>query len=280
MPSRNLQGIIAYHGSPHSFDRFDISKIGTGEGNQAYGRGLYFAENEGVAKQYRDDVTAQQARLRGGLSPTRPVFVTPKGEIAEGHPDYVAAKLVSDARNYAVGNDWIKNEIGLLGLDRYGNGADIMRRVRRLQKSDLVKNEPLGAMYQVRINANPEDFLDWDRPLREQPKALEALNQFDLSSLKEGNRTRTMLEWARRGEEQEHNLAKGRDFMIGMDNTPGNNFSVNPSEFLKAEGFPGVRYLDEGSREIGDGTRNYAVFDDALIDLLRRYAIGGKVSGR
>ena len=39
-------GIRAYHGSPHDFDRFDMSKIGTGEGAQAYGHGLYFAENE------------------------------------------------------------------------------------------------------------------------------------------------------------------------------------------------------------------------------------------
>ena len=42
-------GIVAYHGSPHSFDQFDTSKIGTGEGAQAYGHGLYFAEEEGVS---------------------------------------------------------------------------------------------------------------------------------------------------------------------------------------------------------------------------------------
>jgi hypothetical protein len=32
-------GIKAYHGSPHSFERFDSSKIGTGEGAQVYGHG-------------------------------------------------------------------------------------------------------------------------------------------------------------------------------------------------------------------------------------------------
>ena len=35
-------GIRAYHGSPYDFPAFDISKIGTGEGAQAYGHGLYF----------------------------------------------------------------------------------------------------------------------------------------------------------------------------------------------------------------------------------------------
>ena len=51
------KGIRAYHGSPHDFDQFDLSKIGTGEGAQAFGHGLYFADNEGVAKSYRDTLS-------------------------------------------------------------------------------------------------------------------------------------------------------------------------------------------------------------------------------
>ena len=46
-----LQGIRAYHSSPHDFDKFDLSKIGTGEGAQVYGHGLYFAENPAVSGQ-------------------------------------------------------------------------------------------------------------------------------------------------------------------------------------------------------------------------------------
>jgi hypothetical protein len=37
--------ITAFHGSPYDFDAFDISRMGTGEGAQAYGPGLYFAES-------------------------------------------------------------------------------------------------------------------------------------------------------------------------------------------------------------------------------------------
>jgi hypothetical protein len=51
-----LKGIIglgtAYHGSPHLFDEFSAEKIGTGQGAQSYGHGLYFAENPEVAKSY------------------------------------------------------------------------------------------------------------------------------------------------------------------------------------------------------------------------------------
>lgn len=46
-----------YHGSPHIFDRFDLSKIGTGEGAQAFGWGLYFAGKREIAKHYRDALT-------------------------------------------------------------------------------------------------------------------------------------------------------------------------------------------------------------------------------
>ena len=54
---RTSPKLKAYHGSPHDFDRFDLSKIGTGEGAQAYGHGLYFAEKEAVARSYRDSLT-------------------------------------------------------------------------------------------------------------------------------------------------------------------------------------------------------------------------------
>src|SRR4029079_2118814 len=56
-----LSRIRAYHGSPHDFDKFDLSKIGTGEGAQAYGHGLYFAENEGAATGCRETPAAGDA---------------------------------------------------------------------------------------------------------------------------------------------------------------------------------------------------------------------------
>jgi hypothetical protein len=35
-------------------------------------------------------------------------------------------------------------------------------------------------------------------------------------------------------------------------------------------GIPGISYLDQGSRNVGEGTRNYVTFDDALVELLSR----------
>ena len=49
-------GMTVYHGSPYKFTAFDPAKIGTGEGAQAYGHGLYVAENPTVAKGYAKNV--------------------------------------------------------------------------------------------------------------------------------------------------------------------------------------------------------------------------------
>lgn len=47
----------AWHGSPHIFDEFSTSFIGSGEGAQAHGWGLYFAKNRSVAEGYRSRLT-------------------------------------------------------------------------------------------------------------------------------------------------------------------------------------------------------------------------------
>src|SRR5690606_14870554 len=78
-------GIRAYHGSPHDFDRFDMSKIGTGEGAQAYGHGLYFAEAEDVARSYRD-----------ALQHKAPAKV----EGVEGGARYLLQNATQEARKY------------------------------------------------------------------------------------------------------------------------------------------------------------------------------------
>jgi hypothetical protein len=57
-----LQPLTAYHGTPHNIQgKFDINKVGTGEGAQAYGYGMYFAENPEVAKAYRKPIVDANA---------------------------------------------------------------------------------------------------------------------------------------------------------------------------------------------------------------------------
>lgn len=51
----------AYHGTPHKFKNFSLEHIGTGEGAQGHGWGLYFAQDREVSEDYRN-------RLRTGRS--------------------------------------------------------------------------------------------------------------------------------------------------------------------------------------------------------------------
>jgi hypothetical protein len=44
---------------------------------------------------------------------------------------------------------------------------------------------------------------------------------------------------------------------------------------LREAGIPGIKYLDAGSRGKGDGSRNYVVFDENLINIVRKYGIAG-----
>ena len=56
----------AWHGSPHDFDTFDLGAIGTGEGNQAHGWGLYFAKNREVAQAYKDVLGIDSVEIISG----------------------------------------------------------------------------------------------------------------------------------------------------------------------------------------------------------------------
>jgi hypothetical protein len=56
--------VEVWHGGHPNIDKFDMSKMGTGEGAQAYSPGLYNAERKGVAGDYRDSITKRlQANL-------------------------------------------------------------------------------------------------------------------------------------------------------------------------------------------------------------------------
>lgn len=52
----NRRPVSTYHGSGTDFDEFSMSAVGTGEGAQMYGHGLYLSDLEDVGQYYRDQV--------------------------------------------------------------------------------------------------------------------------------------------------------------------------------------------------------------------------------
>ena len=51
---------MAWHGSPYNFDSFDLGAIGSGEGQQVHGWGLYFAKDRKVSEAYKEVVGTQR----------------------------------------------------------------------------------------------------------------------------------------------------------------------------------------------------------------------------
>ena len=243
------EGIRAFHGSPHSFDKFSLDKIGTGEGAQAYGHGLYFADSEGVAKSYRDTLS-KDAR------PSR---------ISDPAHD-VAQQYIKDA-----GGD---RELAAKTLLEYA-GTD----PQTIAIADYIRNPP-GSMYEVNIRANPDDFLDWDKPLSEQPKAVQEMaRNADLSKFPAGNRTRRQIEMWRDGTLPNiESSPTGGTLHNALTDYGGDDISRTslPAK-LASQGVPGIKYLDAGSRQAGDGSRNYVVFDEKLIDIVRKYGLASAI---
>jgi hypothetical protein len=134
--------IKAYHGSPHDFDKFDLSKVGTGEGAQAYGHGLYFAENPKVAESYKTDTGGIQV---GGQHIGLPT----------GKAEFDAARLLK-----AEGGDIQRAKAAAAEM---GLGADVALVFDQWQAQGVSHNP--GKMYEVALHATPEQFIDWDKPL-------------------------------------------------------------------------------------------------------------------
>ncbi len=63
LPQGVKMQVDAWHGSPYQFDKFELSKIGTGEGAQAFGWGLYFTDLESIAKNYAEKLAKSKMTI-------------------------------------------------------------------------------------------------------------------------------------------------------------------------------------------------------------------------
>ena len=191
----NLMGLTAYHGTPHTIKgKFDISKVGTGEGAQAYGHGMYFAEAPTVAETYK--------RAGGGLEikygkPLEEIGINP--EVTMRSMDFdanplnqglgrIAKSLRTTALDYPdvpVNQSLVKEHfdeyIRLLD-DKYPKDA---AQKKALQDLVAKKGYPDinfgGNLYKVDIpDADIPNMLNWDLPISQQSaKVQEIAKQLD-----------------------------------------------------------------------------------------------------
>lgn len=145
--------IRAYHGSPYDFDRFEARPF-TGEGTAAYGNGTYLAENPEVAGTYAIPRQASFEHARDV-----PPEVRGRLQQALRTQDYLGFDSFGEALNAVRSNP--TNFEHIWELNRHGDADEIRAALREY---DGARWGPgyRPRLYEVDINATPEDFIDYD----------------------------------------------------------------------------------------------------------------------
>jgi hypothetical protein len=250
----NLMGLTAYHGTPHTIKgKFDISKVGTGEGAQAYGHGMYFAESPDVARTYATDRSYVGKFMAGTPDNTPWNAQRIAQDTLNVHGDNAVAQLEKTLKN----NSFLKNPQQVENNKQLQDAIDILK-TNQLQ--------PVGNLYKVDIpDADIPNMLDWDKPFKQQTQQVQDLlkpfmDENKLSANAKGvDIYQTLLNVQGK---KPSALARGDDFYAGLQK--------DVSEQLNQLGVKGIRYLDEGSRSSGKGTSNFVVFEPSNVKILEQ----------
>jgi len=287
-----MGAIKVFHGSPHKFDKFDMSKIGTGEGAQVYGHGLYFAENPQVAKEYQKNLSGDVFKVGDKVfDPSQIEHLNVRSLVRKGDLSGAIEKASTISKSDSPVADVARKDLEVLkqinslgGLQKTsGNLYEVNLRWPGAREA----TDPLG----------PQHFLDYDKLLSEQSEFVkDKLAKIGHSV----NKTTTV------GEDPYNPF--GERIISKLASTSGGEAAA--SEILRGAGIPGVRYLDAGSRsnfrvqtsykgepygepvsfmteqqalnyakeqkekgfgaDVMPGTSNYVTFDDQLAEILRR----------
>ncbi len=269
--------IPAYHGTPHTFSaepgaplgRFRTSAIGTGEGAQAYGHGLYFAGNKEVAAYYREqlapaitknfklgtmDIFKNEVPFDYSSNRLRRVYgdeSIPRASLIETlmiDEGTIRRAFLTDGEGGA--KKAVKEVIEDF-IDTYDGEADYINVGKKALKMPIKfeVSEP-GSLYKVELAPKENEYLLYDKTLGEQPKGVQdKLKKFLREQ--EGEDT-----WQYRQEQDYRDITNNV-----LDNMP----EAEISRRLKEAGIPGIKYLDGASRSKGEGDYNYVIFDEADV---------------
>ena len=272
-----IAAATVWHGSPHKFDKFDSSKIGTGEGAQAYGHGLYLAENPKVADEYAGKLSKSIVEFKNSV---------PENEYEralQAKYQSLADRTQLGSKFQAIYNAWV-NHANPVSDFLYGNSYAGVKPMSpeqlktALAYRDAAKRlgEPVlsdtGSLYKVDL---PDEaiakMLDWDKPLSQQSPEVQAA----LAATK-SKQLRAVVDYASSPYTTPELAGEVKTMgeaikLLGMNASPAKG-----SEMLRKQGIPGIRYLDGGSRGAGQGTSNYVVFpgNEDILKILERNGQG------
>ncbi len=228
-----MAAATVWHGSPHKFDKFDSSKIGTGEGAQAYGHGLYLAESDKVAGEYANMFAkspaspAQLLKLRDAA---------PKGGAEWSHYD----DLVKNGQGFLYKVDLPDEHIAkMLDWDKPLSQQHPDVQAVLLKHPDVLDQIQKSEAQRVLLNERSPMRLD---------KIPSASIPYDASRM------------------------TGKDALTAIQQRSALGKTGGVEEQLRKAGIPGIRYLDGGSRGAGQGSSNFVVFpgNEGMLQILER----------
>ncbi|BBJ23271.1 MuF-C-terminal domain-containing protein [Candidatus Nitrotoga sp. AM1P] len=210
--------MVAWHGSPHDHDGFSMDKVGTGEGAQAYGHGLYFAGSKEVAEWYRNNLSSPTDVISDGAIKELEASVKFLPKKLRKEAGDVIKRLGTNSHLYSIKND----------VNKYGS-SEIYEWLTKI-------TDRKGRLYQVELAPSEDEYLLWDKPLSEQSeKVRAALSKYNL-------------------EYPISDTTKGEDIYINvaLDTSRGleNSGYKAASDYLHSLGIRGIKYLDGSSRSI------------------------------
>lgn len=236
----------AYHGTPHNVDKFSMSKVGTGEGAQAYGYGLYFAGNKAVAEHYRDKLS----------KPSRTIYERMRDLYDSDWDTQDASDAVLESNDFSpiekeflkalknddwLGFDWPHQAVrAALGksLSNFDPSPELMSAIEKLNA------EEKGNLYHVDLKPAEDEYLLWDKPLSEQSEKVKVAIAGDAKNIGLINEDGSLADWE-----------NGDGFYQAVSGSLGES-SPNDraaSRYLHSLGIRGIKYLDGNSRFTSGG---------------------------
>jgi len=286
-PTETKPGIIAFHGSGADFDEFKLDKIGTGEGNQAFGYGLYFADSEDIADFYKKSLSPNSLTVKGKEILIGARFGDLRTEISKALDKKIYEIPNKIFRTVDKSIETNKSPLQVLNENHKENLKTIEQNLKTLTNDDALKAERLakqnainefennkkllqefdiklnqqqGKTFKVGIEAKPENLLDYDKPIGQQnefvterlKKVVEEINADDAINLG--------FDPFELGEKQA--IEKAKQNMLDPDRTVVsflNDWAVFRGEqatgekLLDKNGIKGIKFLDNSARNTFGG---------------------------
>ena len=289
----------AWHGSPHDFDEFDLGAIGSGEGNQAHGWGLYFAKDKKVSKLYKEVLSKAQGSNKSSLFKVEipnETKLLPEEYPISGYSRYVrdslknglhkmseeqlerfTSLLIKYHKGSIIGDEWTNKysrfmDVGYI-ISELHNKNKTINDINKIQKRNIDRFlKSVGIDENIDTIAGNEDLLE----AVYKKFRYDLYSQYEKEKQLEREREEKAISNVKTdiyGALEKTNIA-GKQLYSFLSHALGNDEHFNlhnvknakkASEFLNSIGIKGIYYDGEQ-----DG-RCYVVFDDKAIKVIEKY---------